>query len=585
MKIVKILPVVFCLTFAFALTLKANFFEFIVETGFDKQEDKIVEYKFLENGKKILLLGEKNLQIWDYENGRLLNSTPHQIPQFVTGGYFDTVFLTGISNLDAWQPILIDPQGKWVVTIETLGDKMLGDKKKKAAIIRDVPAMKQIAVLELPNNSVDSVSYDEKKGEVSVIGLDDNNAAIANWKRDSFDLRQITPVTEYKWHHFIKNDEKILIGSGDSKTIWNGLNVKQGNSLTLRDAKTGTIEKEFTAPDLLPRTPFRLTLVTKDEKTLISVRDNRLFVWDIDGNGQPRFEITNVNFELYDPDPSKNFVDKNLLQDRYLVIYRDKNLFVYDIKGDGKPKYQLSAADPKDSIRWASSPADGQYIAAVENEKVSVLKTDSDGKPLYQIVRDSPNERFNVVEILDSYDYLVVTRKNKKDEKPTRTEIYDVKTGKIVHEIPESVGRGLKMTTDGKVLYSVNLGYVYGWSFDKKQSYKISLDTKTTDCAFRKYDINCQSETFNTEYVVLSPNEKFILRYGDNIVSIFDMESGKEVQKIYNPRRAKYDKSNKLKKSGLGKAGWSDDGKFAYAFDGYSFFDSIRTVSFWRAEK
>lgn len=95
----------------------------------------------------------------------------------------------------------------------------------------------------------------------------------------------------------------------------------------------------------------------------------------------------------------------------------------------------------------------------------------------------------------------------------------------------------------------------------------------------------CESETYNTEYVELSPNEKYILRYGGNIVSVFETERGKEVQKIYNPRRAKYDKFNNLKKSGLGKAGWSDDGKFLYAFDGYSLFSGIRTVSFWRAEK
>lgn len=586
MKIVQsLLSLVFCLTLAFAAPFKANVLEFIAETGFDKQEDRIVEYKFLEHGKKILLLGKKNLQIWDYENGKLLSSTPHEISQFQTGGFLDDLFLSGLPNALAWQPVLIDPQGKWVVTIETFGDKMLGNKKKKLAVVRDVPAMKQIAVLELPNNSVDSVSYDEKKGEVSIIGLDDDNAAIANWKRDSFELRQIIPVDEYKWHQFIQNGEKILIGSGDSKTIWNGLNVKQGDVLTLRDAKTGAIEKEFTAPNLMPRTPFRQTFVTKDEKILLSVRDSRLIIWDIAGNGQPRFEITGANFELYDTNTLSDFVSKNLLQDRYLTIHRDGDLFVYDIKGDGKPKYQLSADEPKDSIRMASKTADGQYIAAVEDEKVWVLKTDSDGKPLYQIVRDSPNERFNAVEITDSHDYLVVTRKNKKEDMPSRTEIYDVKTGKIVREIPETVGRGVKITADEKVLYSVNLGYVYGWSFDKKQSYKISLDTETTNCNYKTYDVTCQAETFNTEYVVLSPNEKFILRYGDNIVSVFETESGKEVQKIFNPRRAKYDKFNKLKKSGLGKADWSDDGRFVYAFDGYDFFDSIRTVSFWRAEK
>lgn len=565
--------IVFCILLVLPGAAKAELLEFIAETGFDKREDKIVKYKFFEDEKKIILFGEKNLQIWDYENGRLLDSVAHGIAKFETFKFFDNVAFFGVPPAISWESILIDPQEKWIVTIEPSADK-----KKKNAIVRSVPEMKQLAALEMPDNSADFISYDPNRDEIVVIGIDDNDAAIANWRRDSFELRQIIPVTEYKWHQFIKNGEKILIGSGDSKTSWSGYNLKQGDSLTLRDAKTGAVEKEFTAPNLMPRTPFRNTLVTKDEKLLISVRDDRILIWDIDGSGQPRLELS-------DAKTNNDFGIQSLLQDRFFFAYRGKDIYVYDIKGDGQPKYHLAAAAPNDSVRVASKSDDEQYVTVLEDEKVSLLKVNSNGKPLFEIVRDSPNERFNAVEITNLYDFLVVTRNNKKDKKPDRTEVYDLKTGKIVETIPENVGSGLKMTADGNFLYSVNTGYVYVWNFAKKQSYKIPLETYTTDCKVGGVDQpGCIETTQNAEHISISPNEKFILRYGEEIARVFDIETGKEIQQIFNPKRAKYNKFNKLKDSGVGTMFWTPDGKFVYAYDGYGLFFNNRTISFWRVE-
>lgn len=575
MKIVKsLLSFALCVTVAFVVSIGANVLEFIAETGFDKKEDKIVDYRFFENEKKIILLGEKNLQIWDYESGKQISSVTHGISKFDSFRNFGNVVFYDVPPVVEWQSVLIDPQGKWTVTIEPLGIQ-----KKKAAIVREVTTMKQIAALELPGNSADFISYDEAESEIAVIGIDDKSAAIAKWKRDSFELRQLIPVTEYKWHQFVKNGKKIIVGSGDSKTIWSGYNLKQGDTLTLRDAKTGAIEKEFSAPNLMPKTPFRNTVITKDEKLLISVRDDRILIWDIDGNGQPRLELS-------DAKTNNDFGIQSLLQDRYFAAYRGKDIYVYDIKGDdAQPKYHLAAVAPNDSVRIASMSADEEYIAVAQDEKIAVLRVDSDGKPLYEIVRDSPNERFNAVEITSLYNFLIVTRNNKKDKKPDRTEIYDVKTGKLVDTIPENVGNGSIMSKNGNFLYSVNTGYVYVWNFTKKSSYKIPLETYTNDCdSAGTHQPGCIETTHNSEQIALSPNEKFILLYGEEIVSVFDIETGKEIQQVFNPRRAKYNKFNKLKDSGIGTAFWSPDGKFVYAYDTYGLFFNNRTISFWRVE-
>ena len=46
--------------------------EFKSKIGFTNNEDKIADYAFLNDGNKILIIGQKNLQLWDVENTKLL---------------------------------------------------------------------------------------------------------------------------------------------------------------------------------------------------------------------------------------------------------------------------------------------------------------------------------------------------------------------------------------------------------------------------------------------------------------------------------------------------------------------------------
>lgn len=60
--------------------------KFKVKIGSTGLEDRIIECRFLENDRRILLIGAKNLQICDIENAGLPNSVPHDIPQFAPKG-------------------------------------------------------------------------------------------------------------------------------------------------------------------------------------------------------------------------------------------------------------------------------------------------------------------------------------------------------------------------------------------------------------------------------------------------------------------------------------------------------------------
>jgi hypothetical protein len=47
----------------------------------------------------------------------------------------------------------------------------------------------------------------------------------------------------------------------------------------------------------------------------------------------------------------------------------------------------------------------------------------------------------------------------------------------------------------------------------------------------------------------------------------------------------KYNKQNRVVKSGLGEAGWIGGGKYVYALESSGFFKKTSTISFWEVKK
>jgi hypothetical protein len=142
----------------------------------------------------------------------------------------------------------------------------------------------------------------------------------------------------------------------------------------------------------------------------------------------------------------------------------------------------------------------------------------------------------------------------------------------------------MKFTPDGKYIYQTELGAFSVWNLAARRFFAVPLDTYTPS-----YDPNSMSystETaYNTERAEFSPDYRYILRYGDDVTAVFETETGKQVQVIFDPEKVKYDKQNKIKKSGLGDAGWINNGKYVYALEPGSILRNSKTVSLWQVKK
>ncbi len=570
MRLLKFGLSIFVLSVFCFINVNAETLEFKAKIGFDKDQDAIVSYKFIDNGKKVLIVGQRYLQFWDVENAKLLKSIPHNISSFGNRGFFSSIFLA-ISRKTDWNSFFIDPNGSLMISTE----KTI-DGKTTSAMVWDLDTANQLAILNLPNSmATDDIFVNREKNEIVTRGQGDISSVFAIWDSQTYKMKSSISIDNYYWHKFIRNNEKIVVGSGDTKILWN-TSGKNGLNLTLRDMKTGEIKKEFTADGLLPKTSYLQTLVSKDEKFLLSIRDKRIFVWDIDGNTKPNFEVSAKN-----PTEKVEFVD---LIGRNLIVSVGKKLVSYDLAGDGTPKYELLSEKNNDSVNLMAKTSDGRFIAVSDDTKTSVIETSGNGKPTFEIVRTSDKERLKRVEFMQDENYLIISRVNKSEKKPERTEFYDINTGKLKLEFPSEIGYSPKFLQGQKFLISNGFYETIVWNMSAKTSFTIRLKTYSPPTLTPDEKVSqpgYDDSIKQIEFTSISPDGKLILKYGGDLVTIFDIETGKEIQTIFNPEKVKFDKTNKVKKSGLDDAGWSEDGKYIYAFGLRGFFGYRETMSFW----
>lgn len=536
---------------------KKDFVKFKAKIGFFNNEDRIKSYQFSEDGRQLIILGFNRIQLWDVKNGKLISSVPYSVQEYPAFSKLTAVLTFGISTLVKFEKIENSPEANYFVAVE-------GKKDNRTVAVRQIETGNQLATLQLPLPT-DSISFE--KTLIVTRGEKKDETKIGFWDNVDFHAKGMLSVDEYKWHRFLKNEEKILLGSGYTKFALFGYG-KQGNKFEIRDIKTGRVEKEFTAPDLNPEDYYRETEFTPDEKFMMSRRDKRIFVWEIDGADTPRYIIA--------PEMPKGDVDlEKVINQQYIVAEVDKKLRIYDFGGDGRPKHEFVSSDPKKTPEFLGNSEDGKYFAVKANDKLSFYEMDGNSQPFGEV--SLLDKESNATRCIDG-DYCILKNKRQKGEQH-KTYFYNIKTGKVDFEIPIEFGWGTKFSPSKNYLYEENTGSFFIWNIPEKRSFSIYLKTESTTC--QSNDTSCTPRTYNAESVLLSPNEKFFIKYGDGATTVYDAETGDEAQNIFDPRLVTYNKKGKIKYSGFRMAEFSKDGENLFTFDSDKWSGKLQTVTIW----
>jgi hypothetical protein len=258
------------LLLVFTINAQTTPLKFKAKIGFVNSEDKFERYKFIEDGKKAVFVGKNNIQIWDVENLKPLNNLSFTPTKYDYTLPVQKILLLGLIKLE-WETVEVDPNGRWFVSFE-------GEKAEKRAIVRDLYNGKQLAILQMPaNTDIISVGNDEIS-LVSKADKDSDETKIGYWDGETLQAKGIISIKDYRFHRRIPGSNKVLVGFGKTRRTWLGPISEKSAQMAIFDLKTGTIEKEFTAPNLLADDFYYEPQITKDQKYLVAKRDKRAFV-------------------------------------------------------------------------------------------------------------------------------------------------------------------------------------------------------------------------------------------------------------------------------------------------------------------
>lgn len=351
--------------------------------------------------------------------------------------------------------------------------------------------------------------------------------------------------------------------------------------------QTGKLEKQFTAPNMLEKDFFYEFRITKDEKYLIARRDKRVFVWEINGDGSPKLEIAPTK-------PKSKAEISEIIEDRILAARVDDKLRVFNFTNSPVSEHMLPAFSEKGYSNFLKDYKDRILYAMWSKNKALLFDFESNKTTALKANPATENEKLKDSSFVAKGKYWTVLKQNKTD-KSYRTELYNTETGKLDFEVPYELGSDTDFTADGNLFYTEKLGGFYVWNRRENRFYQISLRYSTTSCPSSNdtsYSPPCSSETSNDEHIKLSPDEKYFIKFGKNQTVVYDLETCKEIQQLFDSAEVKYDKFNKIKDSGIWRLGFMPNGtltnaeNYYYNYENYrsdelQYCYSCRTITFW----
>lgn len=164
---------VFCSTFGQSVQ---SIYKEKGKIGLPQNADKFSYYRFIEGGKKAVLVGGKGVATWDLENLKMLNYVPYDVQEYYPVGTKGMIYSLGILALVKESFVEIDSNGKWFAAIE-------GKRDERKATVRSLETGGKLGELILPY-AIKSISAE---GDYLIaLAKEKDNTKIGIWDTTNF---------------------------------------------------------------------------------------------------------------------------------------------------------------------------------------------------------------------------------------------------------------------------------------------------------------------------------------------------------------------------------------------------------------
>lgn len=232
------------------------------ELRIEDAEDRIITEKLLPGGNKLLLVGEKNIRLWDLATAKLLASRPIAVPDATED-----------------RPRIISPNGLYMIVFGNYDARDKRNKIKRPASIWNLETGKQIAVFDKTTKPVRYAAW-SKNGRTLVTAsdtiaqerIDASAIELSFWDGASFQYLNTVPTDNIKWSYLSADGSKFFYSVAKVKTliIDKFLSDSEG-PISVWDIKTGKVEQTIFANANDQKQEMRSISISPDERFLTYV--------------------------------------------------------------------------------------------------------------------------------------------------------------------------------------------------------------------------------------------------------------------------------------------------------------------------
>jgi uncharacterized phage-like protein YoqJ len=395
--------------------------------GLTDKNEAAIQMAPLDDGNRLLLVGRKQLQLWDVPRAKLIDSSSHRITGYWTGGFLmRLVSFPKPANFPLAMNedrMKVSPDGTTGIIITKVDPQ--SKSTDVAAIVWNLRTGDSVGSLMRAGRPIRDAEFSKDGSTIMTIHGELKDTELAFWDAKTLSHRNSILVKNLSFQYMSPDGEHIFVSSAKANK-WLDVTVMSydpSNGIELLNTRTGKIEKTFADGAAKFRST---TLISPDNKYAIARTDNKVVVWETAGDGTPKYRIEQRTARI-------NHGLMGISQDsRYLLTQTKNEALVYEL-GSGTlykrfPIREEYITSFSPDSRFVIMEGDGWRAAYdLEKEKISftyALKTESRQR------ENEANEEWEVERALISPDGKSMMIDGKTDVR-----IYDLLTGDLVQTL------------------------------------------------------------------------------------------------------------------------------------------------------
>ena len=232
------------------------------EMRIEDADDRIITEKLLPAENKLLIVGQKNIRLWDLATAKLLASRPIDVPDVTED-----------------RPRIISPNGLYMIVFGNYDARDKRNQIKRPASIWNLETGKQIAVFDKTTKPVRYAAW-SKNGRTLVTSsdtidqerIDADPIEISFWDGASFQYLNTVPADNIKWSYLSADGSKFFYSVAKVKTVIidKFLSDSEG-PISVWDIKTGKVAQTIFANANDQKQEMRSISISPDERFLTYV--------------------------------------------------------------------------------------------------------------------------------------------------------------------------------------------------------------------------------------------------------------------------------------------------------------------------